>query len=234
MRDFEASVFARCTAILPISENERAEAYRLFAHPNAVVLENGVDTEAFAPTPIPEAPHLLFTGVMNYDPNPEAIRYFVREIFPTILAGEPRATLTVVGKNPPNDVLALDVGSGGAVRVTGFVPEVAPYFAEARVCIVPLLSGGGVRNKILEALAAGRPVVSTSLGAEGLDLEPSRHLLLADSPDAFAAATLRLLRDGDLCERMAHAGRERVVSRYDWNTLARKLDATLTACASSG
>jgi glycosyltransferase involved in cell wall biosynthesis len=146
----------------------------------------------------------VFVGTFGYLPNVDAMRFFCTEIWPKICeAAVSPPTLAIVGRNPPDEIKQLDEVAG--VTVTGAVPETAPYYWNSRVAIVPLRAGGGTRIKILEAFALGVPVVSTTIGAEGLDVESGRHLLIADTPDEFAAACLRLLRDAELRERLVQS-----------------------------
>jgi glycosyltransferase involved in cell wall biosynthesis len=161
---------------------------------------------------------------MNHPPNADGIAWFVREVWPQT----PDARLLVVGRDPPESVLRL---ASDRIAVTGAVPDVAPYFARATAVIVPLLSGGGTRLKILEAFAAGRAVVSTSIGAEGLEVSDGRHLLLADGAHAFAEATGRLLADPELRARLAAEARKLVQERYDWRALGDRLEETLRRAA---
>ncbi|HEY3412714.1 MAG TPA: glycosyltransferase [Armatimonadota bacterium] len=225
MLAYERSVFERCAAVFPVSSKEREEVIRLFAHPNVVNIDNGVDTGAYDPVPIPQLPRILFTGTMNYQPNEEGILYFLNDVWPLVRAGNPDATLAIVGQAPSEAVTAHH---GGPVTVTGLVPKVQPYFDAARVCIVPLLSGGGTRLKILEAMAAGRPVVSTSLGAEGLETRDREHLLIADTSSDFAESILQILRDDALAASLARSARALVEERYDWGILVRRLERELS------
>lgn len=189
------------------------------------LVPNGVDVEELKPTPEPDGPPtLLFTGTMNHPPNSEGVEWFVREILPRV----PEAPLLVVGRNPPESVTKL---ASNRVEVTGAVPDVRPYFQQATVVVVPLLAGGGTRLKILEAFAAGRAVVSTSIGAEGLEVEHEKHLLTADGATEFADATARLLGDRALRERLTTEARRLVEDRYDWRILGEQLAEALTKAA---
>jgi glycosyltransferase involved in cell wall biosynthesis len=144
----------------------------------------------------------------------------VNDILPRLrrLIGD--VELWIVGRSPAPEVLRLD---GGSIRVTGTVPDVVPYYERSAVAVVPLRAGSGTRLKILEAMALGRPVVSTSVGCEGLDVEHERHLLVADDAEAFARQTARLLADGALYRRLADEGRRLVEARYDWSVLGDRL-----------
>jgi polysaccharide biosynthesis protein PslH len=197
------------------------------------LIPTGVDTNVLTPAPEPEPdpPQVLFTGTMGYRPNAEGIGWFADRVWPAVRAQIPDAELSIVGKGPPPAVEALDGREG--MRVLGFVPDMAPYFARANVVIVPILTGSGIRVKIVEAMSAGRAIVSTSLGAEGLELQAGRQLEIADAPDAFAGHVARLLRDGAARRELAEAGRALAVARYDWESLGSQLEAVLADAAAS-
>lgn len=216
----------RYDRLVTVSEQDRAGALELVSGARVEVVPNGVDTEGLQPTAdAPEPDTLVFTGSMAYPPNAEGIAWFVREVWPTVRDARPEARLLVVGRDPSEAVRSL--GDDPGVEVTGAVPDIDPYFARATAAIVPIRSGGGTRLKVLEALAAGRPVVSTRLGAEGIEVRDDEHLLLADEPGEFAAAAVRLLEDGELRSRLATAGRQLVEERYDWRALGDRLEAVL-------
>jgi polysaccharide biosynthesis protein PslH len=195
-----------------------------------VAVPNGVDTAALRPAPPPPdvAPVLLYTGTMSYPPNAEGLRWLLDTIWPRIRAGRPDARLVVVGKDPPVDPHAV-VDDG--VTIAGWVPDMAPYFAEAAAVLVPILSGGGTRLKVLDGLASGRPVVSTATGAEGIAVRDGEHALLADDASGFAAAALRVLADPALAQRVGAAGRRLVEEEYDWTALGARLAAELRRLA---
>ncbi len=222
---------ARYRTLVAVSPEDRDELVRN-GFPEVELVPNGVATDEFRPTPEPfGAPTLLFTGTMNYAPNTDGILWFAEHVWPLIRRRHSDARLLVVGRNPPEAVTRL--ASGADVEVTGAVPDVRPYFARATAVVVPLRSGGGTRLKVLEALAAGRAVVSTSVGAEGLALEPGRHLLVEDDAEGFAGAVLTALADDALRQRVGEQGRALVVERYDWRSLAETLEAVLLDAARS-
>jgi glycosyltransferase involved in cell wall biosynthesis len=213
------------------SERERAviSAY-LPRKPTAAVL-NGVDLDHFRPSVAPVDPStILFTGSIDYRPNTDAVLYFAREIFPRILRAQRRATLMVVGMRPPPEITAL---AGPNIVITGAVADVRPYLQRATVVVAPLRMGSGTRLKLLEAMAMGKPVVSTALGAEGLAVEGGTHLLVADDPAAFAAEVVRLLDHPSLAAWMGRNGRDLVEREYGWEAAGERLDEFLTGlCAS--
>jgi polysaccharide biosynthesis protein PslH len=217
---FERSLAARCDLCVTVSEPEAAAARALLGFDSVEVVPNGVDTSFFTPTGEGFLPgYLLFTGLMNYGPNVEAVRYFADEILPLVRANLPDAELHVVGAKPGEEVLALE---SEALVVHGRVADMRPFYSRAETVVVPLLSGGGTRVKILEAAAAAKPIVTTSLGMEGLSFVPGRDLVVADSPTEFAAAVRRLAGDR---ERRAALGRNarRVAESYDWRPIGDRL-----------
>ena len=183
-----------------------------------LVAPNGVDVERYRPTPLPGRPSILMTGTFDYGPNVDGARWLCDEVLPRVRAEVPDATLTLVGRGPLPEVVALADRDGVALHAD--VPEMAPFLEAARVAVVPLRVGTGTRLKALEAMASGRPVVGTSVGLEGLGLVAGLHAAVADDADAFAAAIVRLLREDDHAEAMATAGRALVVERYHWPALA--------------
>lgn len=222
----------RARALVCVSQAD-ADAVGALLPPGAPVpqvVANGVDLAAFPPAGAePDgAPVLLFTGTMNYTPNVEGIRWFADAVWPRVRARRPDARLLVVGREPTPAVTRLNELDG--VTVTGGVPDVAPYFAAAHLVVVPLLSGGGTRLKIVEAAASGRAIVSTGRGAEGLDVEAGRELLLADDAEAFATAALALLDDPQRRAQLATAARS-FAERNDWTALGDGFERIVRAAA---
>ena len=186
------------------------------------VIPNGVDITHYRPDFTAEAPaHLIYIGSMDWYPNEDAVDFFADEVLPRIHEKVPDVAFSIVGGNPSVRVQKLAERRG--VVVTGRVPEIKPYFAEATVFVVPLRIGSGTRLKILEALAMGKAIVSTSVGAEGLDLRDEEEIFIADAPTAFADAVIRLLTDPQLRRRIGEKGRARVERDYDWRSIGEKL-----------
>lgn len=184
------------------------------------VIPNGVDSERFRPSPLPSDPRVVFTGALHTLPNREGIVWFCSEIWPRIRARVPEARLDIVGSRPPESVTSLDRLEG--VTVYADVPAVPPFLDRARVTVAPLRIGSGSRLKILEALAAGRPMVGTTIGVEGLDTVPGRHVLVEDEPEAFAQAVVMLLGDDPPAQALAQAGRALVEASYSWTQIGRQ------------
>lgn len=210
-----AATFDRCIAV---SEEDRAALLARAPSVAVDVVPNGVDTKTLRPLPEHGGPpSLLFVGSMAYRPCTDAAIWLVREILPLIRAQHPDAEVWIVGKQPPPEVLAL---AGPGVYVMGAVPDVRPYYGRATMAVVPLRAGGGSRLKILEAMALGRAVVSTTIGAEGLGVVDGHDVALADDPAALAATVNRLLANPDLRRQLEARARATVQARFDWDDLA--------------
>lgn len=187
------------------------------------VAPNGVDVDFFEPSGAAVAPEtIVYTGLMSYRPNSDAVTFFVHEVLPLIVAERPSVQFTIVGLRAHESVGAL---AGPNVRILSDVPDVRPYVREAAVFAVPLRMGSGTRLKILEGLAMGKAMVSTTLGCEGIDVEAGEHLLVADEPAAFAYAVLQLMNDQELSQQLGRSGRTLVEERYSWVTIAASLAA---------
>ena len=229
MLRYERRELARFDGILAVSDADRDTFTRLY--PGAIsqpvhVVPTGVDTDYFEPASSdPQSRAMVFTGSMDWLPNEDAMIYFCREVLPAIRAEIPDASLAIVGRTPTPAVKKLAEEHG--VTVTGRVDDVRPYMKEAAVYIVPLRIGGGTRLKIFEAMAMGKAVVSTTVGAEGLPVTDGEHVRLADEPAAFARAVVHLMRDLDERRRIEAAARALVVARYDWSAVAGELESAL-------
>jgi glycosyltransferase involved in cell wall biosynthesis len=200
--------------------------------PRLLVAPNGVDTKTVRPAPPAPGAGLVFTGTLDFLPNAEGITWFVREVLPLVRARRPDATLHIVGRSPTSGVRGLAAVSG--VSCSFDVPAVLPYLHAARAVVVPLRIGTGSRLKVLEAMAAGRPVASTSIGAEGLAVEGGRHLLLGDTAADLARAVLVLLEDQDRAAALAAEARALVETRYSWSHLARTWAEAMALVARGG
>lgn len=206
---------------------------------NLSVVPMGVDLKYFHPhqangkgdgeidpltPPVPEdqAKNLLFTGTMNYFPNSDAVAYFCNSILPLIQKRHPDATFFIVGNHPTEQVRKLAAQKG--VVVTGYVPDIRPYFEKASVFVAPLRAGSGIQTKNLEAMAMGTPIVTTSIGAMGMEVEIDKELLIADTPEIFAERVIHLIDNPEIRQNLANAGRKRVKASYDWPVLVERLE----------
>jgi glycosyltransferase involved in cell wall biosynthesis len=186
----------------------------------------GVDVEYFQQMPyLPENNSIVFLGSMDWLPNIEGICHFVKKVYPLIVQQCPEVTLTIVGRNPTAKILALAKDKN--ITVTGTVDDVRTYLSKSKVSIVPLLVGGGTRIKIFELMATGIPVVSTSIGAEGLPVQHSKHILMADEPDAFASEVIRLLENPELCRNISDNALKLVKENYSWKIATRRFEDLL-------
>jgi glycosyltransferase involved in cell wall biosynthesis len=209
----------RLSAAFACSQPDADEVRRRWAFDCAVV-PNGADVERLGmPITRDEIPgRILFTGTMSYPPNAQAARWFATEVLGQLRSRRPDVSFAIVGRDPPPDVVSL--GSLEGVEVAGRVPDLRPWLAEAQVVVAPLLSGGGTKLKVVEAMAAGRPVVATSVGVEGIDGQHGEHLLVADGSDAFAITVEKLLDDRARAARIAARAKALVTERYSWDAAA--------------
>jgi len=228
---FEVAAAARFDAVFTCHEEERRllESFMNGRQPLIVAgLRTAIDCASY---PFPGGPRredsLLFVGNFQHRPNIEGLRYFTGEIFPRIRARRPTATLTVVGAQASPELERACVASAesGAVRFRGSVPDIREPLSDCAVFVCPILSGAGVRVKLLEAFSAGIPVVSTTFGAEGIAAASGRELLCADSPEEFADACLRLLEHPEEAAALAANARRLVEETYDWTPVGRRLDS---------
>ena len=212
-----AEKFDQC---LVVSEAERKALLGRNPRLKVEVIPNGTDTKKYQRLEVnQDPPALLFIGSMSYAPCIDGAVYFCNQILPYIRKIFQDIRLWIVGASPTSDVVRL---ADKNIFVTGYVEDVLPYYQRSTLSIVPLRAGGGTRLKILEAMALGRPVVSTTIGCEGLDVVDGKHLLIADEPDKFAEQTIRLLTDKALYNRIVEQARELVVRRYDWDVIAEQ------------
>lgn len=229
---YERDICARAGCIVAASDTDARHIARLQASGTRqtpiAVIPNGVDTDHFVPSdevcakPLAEL-GLVFAGKMDFRPNIDAMVWFCREILPRIRAEMPLAHITIVGQKPAPRVRVLAAQPG--VDVTGWVPDTRPYVADAAVYVVPLRMGSGTRLKVLEAMAMGKAIVSTSLGAEGIGLVPGRDALIADSPDEFGAAVTALLNAPDRRRALGAAARALAVEQYNWRTIVPRFES---------
>ena len=215
LAQMEQLVAARADALMTVSQQEKVQFLGLGGR-SVHLVPNGVDCSAFAEFPVGRQhrdPVLLYLGALSWQPNARAAEFMAREVMPQVLKEQPRATLQIVGRNPGPEVEALAQLPG--VELHANVPDVGVYLKQASLLTVPLDSGGGTRLKILEAFAAGLPVVSTTVGCEGIDCEHGRHLWVAER-DRFAEALLEAISAPGLATEFAERGRWLAKEKYDW------------------
>ncbi|MGC9335029.1 MAG: glycosyltransferase, partial [Anaerolineae bacterium] len=234
LRAYERRTCRAADAVVAVSEADAAALRRLVPGLEPAVVPNGVDlrfyTEAVAPSDLSHRPSkgdLVFTAKMDFRPNVDAVLWFAREVLPLVRRGAPGARFWVVGKDPHPRLAPLR--DDPAVQITGWVEDQRPYIAAAGVYVIPLRMGGGTRLKVLEAMAMGKAIVSTTVGCEGFEVVPGRELVVADTPAGFAEAVLRLLGNPAQQERLGQAGQDFAASRYDWRLIVPKLEAVYDA-----
>ncbi len=222
-RRFEQGWWRRVDGCLVTSQREEEIVSRLAPATPVEVVPNGVDLDEFRPAETPPEPATaVFNGLLHYRPNLDAAAHLVDEIWPLVQRRRPDARLAIVGRGDEADLRRL---RRPGVEVTGEVPDIRPYLDRAAVVVVPVRMGGGTRLKVLEGLAMEKPMVSTTLGCEGVDVQDGEHLLVADSPGSFAAAVVRLFEDPAAARALGRAGRARMEEAYSWNLAGSRLDA---------
>jgi len=219
---WEAAICRCYDCVVMVSDEDKRMMLR--AAPDLAdvrVVPNGVDVEHYTPDSYdPDVTTLLYNGALTYSANLDAVRYYASEVYPILSCEMPGVRLLVTGRTTGVDLRGVDDCPG--IELVGYVDDIRDVLRRAGACIVPLREGGGSRLKILEAMAAGVPVVSTSMGAEGIDAVSGEHLLIADTPDEFAHAIARVLQDQSLRRRLASAARSLVEERYSWSGIGAR------------
>lgn len=225
MLPYECQALSRFHYVLAVSEQDRQQMLKMQPQCKITVIRTGVDVRATSPSPPSSItpPRIVFSGSMDWEPNVDAVEYFCIQILPQILSVFPDAIFQIVGRNPLARVKCL---ASKSVQVTGTVPSVTEYLRNATIVVVPLRIGSGTRLKIYEAMALGKALISTSIGAEGLDFQNGRDLLLADDSSSFAKAILMLLREGEIRRKFELAARQ-LVAQYDWSDVVRTFGEVL-------
>jgi sugar transferase (PEP-CTERM/EpsH1 system associated) len=224
MREFERRALREFDAHVVVSQSDAERLRRLNPDARIFVIENGVDTAFYSevgPKDESLARRIVFVGSMDYHANIDGAISFAREVWPRVREHQPELIFTIVGKDPAPEVRELTKLPG--IEVTGTVDDVRPFYREAIAAVVPLNVGGGSRLKILEAMAAGVPVVSTTLGAEGLEVKHGENILIADGNDELVAAIASVVENEARRNELSAAGRALVSSRYDWSSLGASL-----------
>jgi len=226
MARYERRALGSFHHVIAVSRHDCEQMLQMCPDCQISVVPTGVDTAQYHPVPSAgtDPPVVVFTGSMDWEPNMDAVEYFCWEIWPVVLEAFPNARFQIVGRNPHSRVQQL---ASRSVEVTGTVATVADYLRHAAVVVVPLRIGGGTRLKIFEAMAMGKAVVSTSIGAEGLGVVPGRDLVVTDTSETFADSILTLLREPGLRRRYELSASE-LARRYDWSEVARQFATILS------
>jgi glycosyltransferase involved in cell wall biosynthesis len=225
LRKYEGRIGREFDAVIAVSDEDRAALEEVAGKlPGLIVVPISVDTDEVLPiTRNLDAEHILHIGTMFWAPNVDGILWFAREIYPLIQSQRPQVEFDVVGARPPEEVQALG-DEDKHIHVTGYVQDPDPFYRRAGVMVVPLRAGGGMRVKILNALAQGLPIVTTTLGCEGIAVQNGQHLLIADRPEDFADAILRLLNNPTFAAQLGQRGRRLIETTYDYRLACRPLD----------
>ncbi|MGJ5818494.1 glycosyltransferase family 4 protein [Paludibaculum fermentans] len=222
MRGWEAEWTRRFDGVVSVSQPEAEWVRRRAPQPPVCVIPNGVDCASLRPLPEPEAGNdLLFIGTLGYPPNTDAVRWMVEAILPKVRAQVPDIRFVVVGRNPGAGIRAL--AATGAFELHADVPDILPYYRRCRLSVVPLRAGGGTRLKILESMALERPVVSTAIGCEGLEVVHGEHLLIGDTPEALSGQIVSVLTGEVLRQDLVRNARRFVELNHDWPALGSRL-----------
>ena len=231
MRIIEPRVWASADAVGAMSSLDAEIIQRRAPNANIMLTPNGVDVDYFTPdSSVERKPNTaIYMGDYKYFPNTDAVLYFIRDIMPRIKEARPDFHFIVLGKDPPAEIKAL---AGPDITVTGLVDDTRPYLQASAVFVCPLRSGSGTRFKLMEATACGCPVVSGSIGCEGLNAVDGQHMLIRDEPQDFADAVLSLLNDPDRGQALANEGREWVIENHAWAHSAALVKAAYDAIAS--
>jgi glycosyltransferase involved in cell wall biosynthesis len=231
LRRFEATAYRRFGHVVAVSDADRRAMQALDPTLRVTVIPNGVDVDAFAPDPAQarDPDLILFSGVMGYAPNVTAAEFLAREVLPLVRRSVPSARLAIVGRSPAPRVRAL--AAVGGVEVIGEVPSLRPWLSRSRAYACTMLTGTGIKNKLLEALANGLPCVVTPLALQGLVAEPGRHLLVGSDEGELAAHLARLLTDEGAAGEVGNAGRDYVVSNHSWEAVGRSFGLLYAAVA---
>ena len=234
MLRYERAAVCKFQHVIAVSENDRSLMTQWVDGDRVTVVPTGVDLAEYRPDPAASdpnasAPLITFVGAMDWEPNVDGVEYFCAEVWPSIKAEVPQARFRIVGRNPGRRVQKW-ASIEASIEVTGRVPSVVEHLRQSVVVIVPLRIGGGTRLKIYEAMAAGRAVVSTTVGAEGLDVHHGRDIMLADDAHSFAQAVIALLRDPELRRRYQTAAAE-TAARYDWPAIGERFAEVLQSVA---
>jgi glycosyltransferase involved in cell wall biosynthesis len=242
VKRYEGMVISKFDHTLAVTEPDRKaleEAVDLFTDgvgdfKNSItVVPIAVDTQKLQPVVRkPGSVNIVTLGTLHYPPNADGIRWFAQEVYPLILEEKPDATLTILGKNPPSDFYQLQNKYPQKIEVTGYVPDLTPYLEKAALMVIAVRAGGGMRVRILEAFARGMPVVTTTVGLEGIEARSEEEILVEDDPAGFAQATLRLFEDEALGFSLAEKGRLLAESHYDWQVVLTRMDEIYNRAAS--
>lgn len=232
LKVYEGRMVREFDAVTAVSEEDRSALLEAADRPREItVIPIAIDTDAVSLVErVPNPNHILHIGTMYWPPNVDAVNWFIDYVYPIIREKRPDVHFDVVGSRPPRALKALN-DAGRGINVLGYVADPRPLQRKAAVMVVPVRAGGGIRVKILNALAEGIPIVSTPMGCEGIEIVPQRDILVAEDPEAFASQVLRVLNDPALGRQLAQCGRRLVEHLYDYRNACRPLDGIYAQAA---
>lgn len=228
---YEREICARVHGCVVVSDQDRASLMKIVPSCNPVVVSNGVDLEFFSPVDEEEVKpnSIVFCGGLYWVPNADGIHWFATRVLELVRKVIPDSSLTIIGSDPPGKVSALHAPP--MITVTGFLDDVRPLIREAACVVVPLMVGGGSRLKILDALSMSKPVVSTSIGCEGLNVNHGKDILVCDTDGEFAQGVIKVLQDRQLAQSLGKNGRRLVQEQYGWEMLGKQMERVYAAVA---
>ena len=234
LKKYEGRICREFDAVLAVSEEDRHALEEAAGQElDITIIPIAIDTDEVTPVNRqPQGDRILHIGTMYWPPNIDGILWFLHEVLPLIRIERPEVLFDIVGANPPKEIIAFGEMNKN-VHVTGYVEDPSPYLESASLMVVPLRAGGGMRVKILNALGQGLPIVSTSLGCEGIAVQSGVHLVVADTPPDFASAVIRLLDDRELANELGRRGRQLIESTYDYRIACRSLEGAYSKARAS-
>ena len=223
LKRYELKIIQKFDRCLVCSEVDQKTIERFLPNSNVTVIPNSVDTQYFKLVKVKnESKKVTFTGTMWYEPNVDAVKYFIRKILPLLKNDLPNIEFTIVGDNPTEDILSLSQEKG--VSITGHVKDIRPYLADSLVFVAPIRMGSGTRLKILSAMSMGIPIVSSKVGCEGIDTKDGESICIADTPYQFSNKIIKLFKEKDYRDRIAMAGRKLIETKYSLDVIGKKMD----------
>ena len=224
LKRLERTIFRHVNLVITVSDLDRKMLQSLCPEGHFAVVENGVDVGAFVPNPSAIEPNsLIWLGGFHHYPNFEAVRFFLKEIYWRIKHNSTGVKLYIVGGAVPESIKKM-TSADPSIVITGYVNDPLHYIQRAALFVAPILSGGGTKLKVLEAMAVGKAIVSTSIGVEGIEGEDQEHFMVADNPEVFSSRVVSLLNDHDLRERLGANARKRAIEQYDWEAIGERLN----------
>ncbi len=225
LRLFEKRIAKKFSVNITVSDQDKSDLQNYCRSALISVVTNGTDINYFTPASSMQKYSLIYVGGMTWYPNRDAMTYFCREIYPLIRKQMPETEMNIIGNSPPKEVL-LAASKDPSIKPLGYVEDIRAFLAQAAVYVVPIRVGGGTRLKILDAMAAGKAIVSTTVGCEGIAVTPGENILIADNPQNFSDQVVMLLKNKEMRDKLSANAREFVAEHYSWEIIGRQLVET--------